>query len=285
MNDKRLRLLILVLTLAVILFHFGYKERPDKERVRDISRNIVKSQRWLGRYPPDFTVTLLDGGTFTLADQIGKKTIVLNFFATWCDPCVGEMPELNRYYQAHRGESFILLGINAQEPEEKIRKLVADKQLEFPIALDPEGTVKQLYRAENLPTTVFIGADGRITLYEMGAVANADVTLESFNRVSRGMLAGGKGITREAYLEGLRQQHPQPASEEDKETIVLEGRARRIAERMKCVCGCDHKLLECTCSTGTGMRKKLKALKQDDPRTDEEIMREINKEFCVGSGK
>jgi hypothetical protein len=117
----------------------------------------------------------------------------------------------------------------------------------------------------------------------MGAVANAEVTFAEPLRKSREALAAGRGITREAYLAGLKQQPPPPAGEEkDQEKVVLEGRALGIAKRMSCVCGCEHTLLACECSTGATMMKELKGLRADDPRSDEEIIREINKKYCVG---
>lgn len=285
MSDKKLRVSLLLLVLAVLSFHYAYKERPDEKQVRDISRSIAKAAYWTGKYPPDFTATALDGSAVALADQIGRKAIVLNFFATWCEPCVEEMPELNRYYLAHRDEDFLLVAIDAGEKESEVVKFVAEQRLAFPVVADTEGAIKKLYGVESLPTSVFIGADGRIVLYEAGGIANADVTFTEPLRRARESIAAGRGIARAAYLEGLKGQPPPPAGDEEKkeEKVVLEGRALELAARMSCVCGCEHTLQECECSTGTKMMKELQALKADDPRSDEEIIREINRKYCAGS--
>lgn len=285
MSDKELRLSLLLLLLAVLSFHYAYKERPDEKQVRDISRSIAKSAYWTGKHPPDFTAAALDGSTVALGDRIGKTAIVLNFFATWCEPCVEEMPELNRYYLAHRDEDFLLVAIDAGEKVSDVTKFVAQQRLAFPVVPDPDGTLKKLYGVESLPTSVFIGADGRIALYEAGGIANADVTFAEPLRRAREAIAAGRGIAKAAYLEGLKSQPPPlpVGDEEQKEKVVLEGRALQIAARMSCVCGCEHTLRDCECSTGTKMMKELKALQQDDPRSDDEIIREINRKYCAGS--
>lgn len=285
MTDKQLRLSLLALLLAVLSFQYAYKERPDAKQVRDLSRSIAKAAFWMGKYPPDFTAQALDGSTVALADQVGKKAIVLNFFATWCKPCVEEMPELNRYYVAHRDEEFLFVAIDAGEKEADVRRFVADQRLAFPVVVDTDGAIKERYGVESFPTSVFIGVDGKIALYEVGGIANADVTFAEPLRRARAEIAAGPGITRAAYLGSVKVQPPPPARNEEKkeDRIVLEGRALRIAAQMSCVCGCEHSLQECECSTGTKMRKELQALQADDPRSDEEIIREINRKYCVGS--
>lgn len=162
MTDRRLRLVVLVLAVCVLGFQMAYKERPDKEQVKRLSNFIAKGAFWKGRYPPEFSVTTLDGQTLALADEIGRKAIVLNFFATWCGPCVEEMPELNRYWAAHRGEGFLLVGIEADGKPEEVRAFVAKHGLAFPVVADSDGALKKLYGVESFPTTVFIGADGKV---------------------------------------------------------------------------------------------------------------------------
>lgn len=286
MTDKQLRILVGILALAVLAFHYGYKGTPDEKEVRNIQRYIAKGAFWVGKYPPDFTATQLDGGRFSLAEQVGKKTIVLNFFATWCGPCVEELPELNRFYLEHRDEGFVLVGIDVEEKEDLVRSFVGEHHLGYPVIADSEGALKKLFGVESFPTSVFIGADGKIALYEMGGLANADVTFAGLLRESRASIAAGKGIAQAVYLEAQKNQKLEPPStgeEKPADKVVLEGRSLKIAERMQCVCGCEHKLLECTCSTGTKMKQELKALKADDPRSDEEIIRQIDKQYCVGS--
>ncbi|HWR98219.1 MAG TPA: hypothetical protein VN317_07320, partial [Candidatus Methanoperedens sp.] len=134
--------------------------------------------------------------------------------------------------------------------------------------------------------SVFIGADGKIALYEVGGIANADVTFAEPLRQAREAIAAGRGIAKAAYLDGLKSQRPPPARDDEEkkeEKVVLAGRALQIAAQMSCVCGCEHTLRECECSTGGKMMKELQALKADDPRSDEEIIREINRKYCVGS--
>src|ERR1700730_18063927 len=93
------------------------------------------------------------GGRFQLSENIGKKIIVLNFFATWCDPCREEMPELNAYFHAHKAEAFLLLGSDAEEKQDRVGAFLTDLKIDFPAGVDA-GTIQKQYGISAFPTTV-----------------------------------------------------------------------------------------------------------------------------------
>ena len=115
----------------------------------------------------DFTVTLADGSEFTLSDHEGK-VILLNFWATWCGPCVGEMPAFEEL-QATYGEDLVLLAVSSGEDEETVKSFVEKNGYTLRVGLDPDYTVFARYPSEYIPYTVVIGTDGKVAVTHTGA--------------------------------------------------------------------------------------------------------------------
>ncbi|MCA1023165.1 TlpA family protein disulfide reductase [Halobacillus litoralis] len=116
-----------------------------------------------GGAAPDFTLETLDGETVSLSDFKGKK-VFLNYWATWCPPCREEMPEMQRFQEAH-GDEVVILAVNGTGSEksvEKVEDFVQDGGYTFPVLLDQELSLNQNYQIISIPTTYFIGTDGII---------------------------------------------------------------------------------------------------------------------------
>ena len=126
---------------------------------------------------PDFTATLADGSTFTLSEHSGS-VILLNFWATWCGPCVNEMPafeQLNNEY----GDEVFILAINCMEDENSVNSFIKENGYTFPIAYDVNGAVNYLYPSDAIPYTVVIGKDGTVQDSFVGA-ASAEVQYQEY---------------------------------------------------------------------------------------------------------
>lgn len=108
---------------------------------------------------PDFVLYDLDGRVVQLSDFRGEKPVFINFWATWCPPCVREMPEMQKLYAA-RGEEFELLAINFMEHRPQVVPWVEDFELEFPVLMDVTGAVSARYGVWSYPTSIFIDKDG-----------------------------------------------------------------------------------------------------------------------------
>ncbi|MCB0022998.1 MAG: TlpA family protein disulfide reductase [Caldilinea sp.] len=106
----------------------------------------------------DFTLPTLNGGTLSLSDLRGEW-VVLNFWATWCAPCVKEMPYLSTVAETR---DVHVVGVNFNEDAATVRKFVADHAIDFPILLDPDDITLLVYGVRGLPRTFVIAPDGTI---------------------------------------------------------------------------------------------------------------------------
>jgi len=120
----------------------------------------------------DFSLPALDGGTISLADYKGR-TIVLNFWASWCVPCTVEMPEVESFYKAHQGSGIVVLGINVGESADVARDFVQREGVTFPIALDEDSGVATSYGMRGLPMTIVIDKTGTIHWNRLGSLNQA----------------------------------------------------------------------------------------------------------------
>lgn len=110
---------------------------------------------------PPFTLTEPDGGTFNLLTLRGKP-IILNFWATWCEPCAIEMPELQRLHEQF-GDDVVVVGVNVGESPSVVQVWLEQHGLTFRIAMDTDMEISRLYALRGQPTTYVISPEGRIT--------------------------------------------------------------------------------------------------------------------------
>lgn len=119
-------------------------------------------------YAPDFTLNTINGGELTLSDMRGRW-VILNFWATWCVPCVEEMPTLQAIASERR--DLALFGINMRETEEEVRDFLQMHRLNFPILINPDDDTLGNYQVIGLPQTVVIAPDGQLVWRQFGPLA------------------------------------------------------------------------------------------------------------------
>jgi peroxiredoxin len=118
---------------------------------------------------PDFTLVTLEGRPLALRELRGKL-VMLNFWATWCAPCLHEMPSMQRLYHTFKQTEFILLAVSMdRQGAEVARSFVESLKLTFPVLLDPTLAVGRLYNVRGLPVTYLIDPDGQIIGTVIGA--------------------------------------------------------------------------------------------------------------------
>jgi len=100
-----------------------------------------------GATATDFTARDIDGKTVRLANYLGKEAILLNFWQTWCEPCVAEFPHLRRMYESNKDKGFVILGVAMDGPETvaNVPAFAKRNQLNFPVLLDEDSHVAALY--------------------------------------------------------------------------------------------------------------------------------------------
>ena len=182
---KRILALILVggliITLIVNVVNDKQERQEELARQREYavmpsdnsSAQVVASGGALkeGQAAPDFQTTTLDGSIVSLSDYRGKK-IILNLWATWCGPCIEEMPHIQEYYEEEADKDNVeVLAVNLTSMDngiDRVESFVEDYGLTFPILMDESGQLGDQFQAIAIPTTYILNEDGLITKKLMG---------------------------------------------------------------------------------------------------------------------
>jgi peroxiredoxin len=162
LKDGMLGLLIIVaLTLLILRVQRPSPENPQPKA------NQFKSQE--GYMAPRFSLRNLKGNIEGLDDHLGK-VIVVNFWATWCVPCVKEMPSFENLYRRYRSQGLTLLAVSLDKGDStKVQEFADKHKLSFPILLDTKGVAEKLYPSFSIPFTYVIDKQGRVVARVDGA--------------------------------------------------------------------------------------------------------------------
>jgi cytochrome c biogenesis protein CcmG/thiol:disulfide interchange protein DsbE len=134
-------------------------------------------------YAPDFGLSALDGTQYKLSDLRGQW-VILNFWATWCVPCVTEMPALQAIADEYAGQ-VILLGINVRESREDVAAFALEHNIRFPLLLNADDATLLNYQVIGLPQTVVISPTGEIVDRRFGPLE-----LDEFSQSIERLLSG-----------------------------------------------------------------------------------------------
>lgn len=133
-----------------------------------------------GKYDaaPAYKKTTLEGETLELAALQGQ-VVLLNVWATWCEPCKKELPELGRLHGEHAAEGFTVVAVATDAPRNagQVRRMVADYELPFPVVHDADNEVMRSFEVVGYPTSFLIGRDGTIRWRRDGMIMDGDPEL------------------------------------------------------------------------------------------------------------
>jgi thiol-disulfide isomerase/thioredoxin len=122
----------------------------------------------------EFSLQSLDGEEVSLSDLNGQVVLV-NFWASWCEPCRDEIPDLEAAYQKYHDEGFTILGINVQESPDTVKEFVARLGITYPVLLDVDGRVLKEYRSGGLPISLVLDRNGVIRARQTGYLSAAQL--------------------------------------------------------------------------------------------------------------
>jgi cytochrome c biogenesis protein CcmG, thiol:disulfide interchange protein DsbE len=129
----------------------------------------------IGRTAPDIAGETIDGDTYELTDHRGEFVLV-NFFATWCVPCIREHPELIEFEERHRasGDASVVSVVFDSRPQQ-VRDFFADNGGEWPVVLDPDGRTSLEYGVAGVPESYLVAPDGTVLIKIEGGVTADDL--------------------------------------------------------------------------------------------------------------
>jgi peroxiredoxin len=110
---------------------------------------------------PDFELSDHHGNKVRLHDLRGK-VVLLNFWATWCPPCIHEMPMMQQLLNSRQQQPFALFALNLQESQEDVAQFMTQKDFQFPALLDSEGRAAASYKVRGLPASYLIDCSGNL---------------------------------------------------------------------------------------------------------------------------
>lgn len=133
----------------------------------------------------DFTLDRLDGDKLDF-ESLKGKIVFVNFWATWCAPCIAEMPSVEELYAKYKdNEDVAFVMINVEKKEDKVRRFIKKKGYTFPIYFPNETRVPKIYESRGIPTTFVIDKEGYISYKKIGM---ANYNASSFNKFMNGLL-------------------------------------------------------------------------------------------------
>jgi thiol-disulfide isomerase/thioredoxin len=122
-----------------------------------------------GKRVPAAVATDLQGRTLAMSELRGKA-VLINFWASWCEPCISEMPSLQALAQQHGSDTLVVLAVNFKESAPTVERFVQRNAVTLPVLLDSQGEAARAWGANVFPTTVLISADGRVKAVVRGAL-------------------------------------------------------------------------------------------------------------------
>ena len=166
-RGKKNKAILLAVIFLVILFlsYLSFQEYKTNNQTAIGSK--------LGLYAPNFESEYLNGTKVSLYELRGKS-VILNFWATWCPPCVREMPRLDEFYQKHKNE-IILIGVNLGEKNKTIERFLQRVNVTFPIVKDKNKSIEKSYNILIRPSTFFIDKNGVIVDKRLGEISKEEL--------------------------------------------------------------------------------------------------------------
>ncbi|WP_164104040.1 redoxin domain-containing protein [Candidatus Laterigemmans baculatus] len=200
---------------------FTYQPPTGAEKFDSIADYLLQASEagphpLLGKPAPELEAQPVEGEAVTIGGQ-SDEVVVLEFWATWCAPCVEAMPKMAELARSFEGKKVKFYAVNVSEDREAVETFLEDRELAMPVLLDPEGEIASAYAATAIPQTVLIGKGGRVEAVHVGFDANESTAL--LTQELETLLAGRRIYEPEEVAEpkGDAEANPKAADEQPAE--------------------------------------------------------------------
>ncbi len=163
---------------------FVFNPPPGAEEVDDLLAAVQEKagggqgpQPLLGEVAPTFSLEMLGGGEMALADHLGEDIVILDFWATWCGPCIQAMPALIDVADEYRDRNVVFYAVNQREGDAAVEDFIRAREWDLQVPMDRRGSVADQYGVHGIPHTVIIGKDGKVQAVHVGFSPNLRETL------------------------------------------------------------------------------------------------------------
>jgi peroxiredoxin len=171
----------IILVAAAVYSNYLYNSNPAPVPT-PIVQNNPEQQVLDSMDALDFTLEDMDGNKVTLSDYKGKS-ILLNFWASWCGPCKYEMPFIEKLYQDTKDSDFVIITVNLQEAKSVVSEFMTNNKYHFPVWLDSQGDVANQYGVSGIPLSLLIDKDFKIISAHEGAMESYEMLKEFVNQL------------------------------------------------------------------------------------------------------
>jgi thiol-disulfide isomerase/thioredoxin len=149
------------------LFTFTPPEGAKEVKELSFASAALPKVDLTGKAAPAFEIRGLDGKTYA-STALRGKTVLLDFWATWCVPCRQSMPSVEKIYAEYKDRGLVALAVNVEEAGEVVEAFVKKTPFAYPVALSGESGIVDAYKVTAYPTFVLIGPDGKVIAHEIG---------------------------------------------------------------------------------------------------------------------
>jgi thiol-disulfide isomerase/thioredoxin len=152
---------------------FAFTPPAEAEKVDSLFEGLAGGEDegphpLLGEAAPAFNTVSLEDKPIDLSTHVGKDVILLDFWATWCGPCVQAMPEVDKVAEKFADRGLVFYAVNVSEDVETIKEFLKTSEIDVPVAMDADGKITESYGVSGIPQTVLIGKDGRVQVVHVG---------------------------------------------------------------------------------------------------------------------